>query len=112
MLKLQPAYSRVFIAQTFNQNKSSGVLFFQKRHLNMDNIFKHKYTDEEVSLIHMGKMYHTNETVAIYELAEDKTIRVMTLSEFNHAYEQNDYEQHSHYTQPDQVRSLRVQRKI
>jgi hypothetical protein len=64
----------------------------------MSNIFKNKNTSKEVNMIHMGKMAHTNETVVIFELEEDKTIMVMTLNEFNHDYGQNDYEQHDHYT--------------
>ena len=67
----------------------------------MSNIFKHKHINEEVSLIHMGKMEKSKETVAIYEVEVDKTIMVMPLSEFNDHYEQHDYSDHSHFTEHD-----------
>ena len=67
----------------------------------MSDIFKHKHTNEEVNLIHMGKMEKSNETVAIYEVEQDRTIMVMPLSEFNHDYEQHDFSGHDHFTEHD-----------
>jgi len=67
----------------------------------MSNIFKRKHGHEEVSLIHMGKMEKSKETVAIYEVEEDRTIMVMPLSEFNEHYVQDDYADHSHFTGHD-----------
>ena len=67
----------------------------------MSDIFKHKHTNEEVNLIHMGKMKKSNETVAIYEVEQDRTIMVMPLSEFNHDYEQHDFSDHDHFTEHD-----------
>lgn len=64
----------------------------------MENIFIHKHSNKEVSLIHMGKMDKSNETVAIYEVEADRTIMVMPLSEFNHCYEQHDFSEHNHFT--------------
>ncbi len=63
----------------------------------MSNIFKRKHSDEEVSLIHMGKMEKSNETVAIYEVEVDRTIKVMSLNEFNHCYEQHNFTKHDHF---------------
>ena len=65
----------------------------------MSNIFKYKHTDEEVSLVHIGKMEKNKETVAIYEVEEDRTIMVMPLSEFNEYYEQLVYSEHDHFTE-------------
>ena len=42
----------------------------------MNNIFIHKQTNEEVNLIHMGKMKENNETVAIYEVEQDRTMPI------------------------------------
>lgn len=67
----------------------------------MENIFKHKRTNEEVNLIHMGKMKQNNETVAIYEIEQDRTIEVMPLNEFNHAYSQNEFSEHTHFAEHD-----------
>lgn len=64
----------------------------------MGNIFKHKHSNDEVNLIHIGKMENNNETVVIYELELDKTIMVMLLSEFNHDYEQHEYSEHNCFT--------------
>ncbi len=64
----------------------------------MDNIFIHKHTNEEVSLIHMGKMDKSKETVAIFQVALDRTIMVMHLSEFNHNYEQYEFSKHNCFT--------------
>ncbi len=64
----------------------------------MGNIFKHKHSNDEVNLIHMGKMDKSNETVVIYELELDRTIMVMSLSEFNHDYEQHEFSEHKHFT--------------
>jgi hypothetical protein len=64
----------------------------------MSNIFKRKHSDEEVSLIHMGKMEKSKETVAIYEVEADRTIMVMPLDEFNNHFEQNDFTEHDHFT--------------
>lgn len=63
----------------------------------MSNIFLRKNTNEEVSLIHIGKMEKSKETVAIYELEQDRTIQVMPLSEFNDQFEQNDFAEHDHF---------------
>lgn len=57
----------------------------------MSNKFKSKRNNEEVNLIHIGKMDQTNETVAIYEIQIDRTIKVMFLSEFNGQFEQHDH---------------------
>ncbi len=65
----------------------------------MSNIFKRKHSNEEVSLIHMGKMEKSNETVAIYEVEADRTILVMPLSEFNHYFEQHEFCQHDHFSE-------------
>ena len=67
----------------------------------MSNIFKHKQSFEEVSLIHMGKMENSNETVAIYEIEVDRSIKVMPLSKFNHCFEQHDYTEHDHFNEHD-----------
>ena len=63
----------------------------------MSNIFKRKHTDEEVSLVHIGKMEKSKETVAIYEVAEDRKIMVMPLNEFNIHFEQHDFSEHDHF---------------
>ena len=65
----------------------------------MSNIFKCKHTNEEVNLIHIGKMKKSKETVAIYELEVDRTVMVMPLSEFNYCYVQNDFSEHDHFTE-------------
>jgi hypothetical protein len=65
----------------------------------MSNIFKYKHTNEEVSLIHIGKMEKRTETVAIYEVEVDRAIMVMPLSEFNDHYEQLVYSDHAHFTE-------------
>jgi len=49
----------------------------------------------------MGKMKESNETVAIYEVEQDRTIMVMPLNEFNHDYEQHDFFEHDHFTEHD-----------
>ena len=67
----------------------------------MSNIFKRKHTNEEVSLIHMGKMEKSKETVAIYEVEVDRSIMVMPLSEFNDHYQQHDFCEHDHFTEHD-----------
>jgi hypothetical protein len=64
----------------------------------MSNIFINKHSNEEVSLIHIGKMEKNNETVAIYELEVDRSILVMPLSEFNYHFEQHDFSEHQHFT--------------
>ncbi len=65
----------------------------------MSNIFKYKHTNEEVSLVHIGKMEKSKETVAIYEVEADRTIMVMPLIEFNEHYEQLVYAEHDHFTE-------------
>ena len=65
----------------------------------MSNIFKYKHTNEEVSLVHIGKMEKSKETVAIYQVEKDRTIMVMPLSEFNDHYEQFVYSEHDHFTE-------------
>lgn len=67
----------------------------------MSNIFKRKHTHEEVSLIHMGKMEKSKETVAIYEVEADRSIKVMPLSDFNDHFEQDAYAEHDHFTEHD-----------
>lgn len=64
----------------------------------MSNIFIHKQTKQEVSLIHIGKHEKTQETMAVYEKELDRSIWVMSLNEFNHCYEQHDYSNHDHFT--------------
>ena len=67
----------------------------------MSNIFKYKHTNEEVSLVHIGKMEKSKETVAVYQVEKDRTIMVMPLSEFNDHYEQFVYSEHDHFTAHD-----------
>ncbi len=64
----------------------------------MSNIFIHKKSGEEVSLIHMAKDEKTRKTVAVYEKEHDRTVWVMPLGEFNHDFEQHDYTEHDHFT--------------
>ena len=65
----------------------------------MSNIFIRKHTNEEVSLVHIGKIESSMETVAIYEVEDDRTIWVMPLNEFNNRFEQHDYSEHDHFTE-------------
>lgn len=64
----------------------------------MSNIFVHKQTKQEVSLVHIGKLESTKESMAVYEKDADRTIWMMPLGEFNHDYEQHDYSEHDHFT--------------
>ncbi len=65
----------------------------------MSNIFIHKDTSVEVNLIHVGKMKISKETVAIYEVEQDRTILVMPLNDFNQDYEQDEFSKHDHFTE-------------
>jgi hypothetical protein len=47
----------------------------------------------------MGEMEENNETVAIYEVEQDRTKMLMPLSMFNHYYEQHDFSAHDHFTE-------------
>ena len=64
----------------------------------MSNIFSHKQSSLEVSLIHIGKMEKDQETVAIYEVEEDRSILVMPLNDFNKHFEQNDFSEHGQFS--------------
>ena len=67
----------------------------------MSNIFKRKHSNQEVSLIHIGKTEKDQQTVAIYEKEEDRSVWVMTLNEFNDHFEQHDFSEHDHFTEHD-----------
>ena len=64
----------------------------------MSNIFIHKQTKQEVSLIHVAKQAKTQETMAVYEKESDRSVWVIPLNEFNHNFEQHDYSNHNHFT--------------
>ena len=64
----------------------------------MSDIFIRKHTSQEVSLIHIGKMENSKETVAIFEHKDDRTVWVMPLSEFNEQYEQHEFSEVDHFS--------------
>ncbi len=64
----------------------------------MSNIFIRKHTEDEVSLIHIGKMENTNLTVAIYEKQIDRTVWVIPLNEFNDHYEKHEFTGVDHFS--------------
>jgi hypothetical protein len=63
----------------------------------MSDIYIRKHTNEEVNLLHIGKLKNNNETVAIIGL-EDTTVWVMPLEEFTEQYEQHEFSPHDEFS--------------